>query len=421
MTVAVLELNDQHLIIQTEDGTLHTEPGFAQLTASGIETGDRARAVAWQQPQHSYNQYWRQFNQLALPSKQRWARHHADIAFAQIKQLVQAAGSPEQLILSVPGSFSDQQLSLLLGLASAVPVQIIAVIDSALASSANQAASQSLVIELQLQQALVSKVISADGRQHINDQEVIPDLGVMQLYNAAARHISDQLIADYRYDPLHTSDGEQLIYDQLPHWLMQLGWDGEISVTVPSPQGDLNLVLRKSQIADIFEQRLNGLNSIIKKHPQAELCFSHSASLLPTLLPQFAQAPLYNQNSGIDNCFELQHKLTAGELRRICELDTPRTSKTSASKKAHQATHLLYRDHGYPLDHPVSLHIGDNHLSLVTGIDNRAAMVFVVDNHQLKVLHQQQDLQVELPKTCQVGKTLTVAGHKLRLIEVSNA
>ena len=81
MTVAVLELNDQNLIIQTEDGTQHTEPGFAQLTANGIETGDSARAVAWQQPQHSYNQYWRQFNQLALPSKQRWARHHADIAW----------------------------------------------------------------------------------------------------------------------------------------------------------------------------------------------------------------------------------------------------------------------------------------------------------------------------------------------------
>ena len=420
MTVAVLELNDQNLIIQTEDGTQHTEPGFAQLTANGIETGDSARAVAWQQPQHSYNQYWRQFNQLAIPSKQRWARHHADIAFAQIKQLVAAVGSPEQLILSVPGSFSDEQLSLLLGLASAVPVEIVAVIDSALASSAEQD-SDALVIELQLQQAVVTGLAKVDGRQQISNQEVIPDLGVMQLYNAAARHISDQLIADYRYDPLHTSDGEQLIYDQLPHWLMQLGWEDEISVTVPSAQGDLNLVLRKQQIAEILEQRLNGLNALIKKHPGAELCFSHSASLLPTLLPQFAQAKLCNQNSGIDNCFNLQDRLTTGELQRISELQAPGKSKAGASKKIHQATHLLYQDHGYPLDQPISLHIADKQLSLVTGIDNRAALVFVVDNHQLRVLHQQEDLQLQLPDLCQVGKTLMVAGHKLRLIEVSNA
>lgn len=420
MTVAVLELNDQNLIIQTEDGTQHTEPGFAQLTANGIITGDSARAVAWQQPQQSYNQYWRQFNQLALPSKQRWARHHADIAFAQIKQLVAAVGSPEQLILSVPGSFSDEQLSLLLGLASAVTVEIVAVIDSALASSVGQD-SDALVIELQLQQTVVTRLTKVDDRQQITDQEVIPDLGVMQLYNAVARHISDQLIADYRYDPLHTSDGEQLIYDQLPHWLMQLGWEDEISVTVPSAQGDLNLVLRKQQIAEILEQRLNGLNTLIKKHPGAELCFSHSASLLPTLLPQFAQAGLCKQNSGIDNCFNLQDKLTAGELQRISELQAPGKSKTGASKKIHQATHLLYQDHGYPLDQPISLHIANKQLSLVTGIDNRAALVFVVDNHQLKVLHQQEDLQVQLPDLCQVGKTLAVAGHKLRLIEVSNA
>ena len=420
MTVAILELNDQNLIIQAEDGTQHTEPGFAQLTANGIITGDSARAVAWQQPQQSYNQYWRQFNQLALPSKQRWARHHADIAFAQIKQLVAAVGSPEQLILSVPGSFSDEQLSLLLGLASAVPVEIVAVIDSALASSAGQD-NDALVIELQLQQAVVTRLTKVDDRQQITDQEVIPDLGVMQLYNAVARHISDQLIADYRYDPLHTSDGEQLIYDQLPHWLMQLGWEDEISVTVPSAQGDLNLVLRKQQIAEILEQRLNGLNTLIKKHPGAELSFSHSASLLPTLLPQFAQAGLCKQNSGIDNCFNLQDKLTAGELQRISELQAPGKSKTGASKKIHQATHLLYQDHGYPLDQPISLHIANKQLSLVTGIDNRAALVFVVDNHQLKVLHQQEDLQVQLPDLCQVVKTLAVAGHKLRLIEVSNA
>ena len=420
MTVAILELNDQNLIIQAEDGTQHTEPGFAQLTANGIITGDSARAVAWQQPQQSYNQYWRQFNQLALPSKQRWARHHADIAFAQIKQLVAAVGSPEQLILSVPGSFSDEQLSLLLGLASAVPVEIVAVIDSALASSVGQD-SDALVIELQLQQTVVTRLTKVDDRQQITDQEVIPDLGVMQLYNAVARHISDQLIADYRYDPLHTSDGEQLIYDQLPHWLMQLGWEDEISVTVPSAQGDLNLVLRKQQIAEILEQRLNGLNTLIKKHPGAELSFSHSASLLPTLLPQFAQAGLCKQNSGIDNCFNLQDKLTAGELQRISELQAPGKSKTGASKKIHQATHLLYQDHGYPLDQPISLHIANKQLSLVTGIDNRAALVFVVDNHQLKVLHQQEDLQVQLPDLCQVGKTLAVAGHKLRLIEVSNA
>ena len=62
MSLAIVELNDQNLLIQTDQGLFHCEPGFAQLHSTGIETGERARAAAWQQPQHSYNQYWRQLN-----------------------------------------------------------------------------------------------------------------------------------------------------------------------------------------------------------------------------------------------------------------------------------------------------------------------------------------------------------------------
>ena len=87
MTLAVLELSDQLLLIQAENGPLCAEPGFARLTPGGIETGESARASAWREPQHSYNQYWSQLNQTPLAAKQDWARHHADIAFAQLKNL----------------------------------------------------------------------------------------------------------------------------------------------------------------------------------------------------------------------------------------------------------------------------------------------------------------------------------------------
>ena len=67
MSLAALELNDQALLIQAEDGALHAEPGFARLTDAGIVTGEEARAVAWREPQHVYNQYWCRLNQSPLP------------------------------------------------------------------------------------------------------------------------------------------------------------------------------------------------------------------------------------------------------------------------------------------------------------------------------------------------------------------
>ena len=87
MTLAILELNDQALLIQADGRSLHAECGFARLTPQGIECGESARASAWREPQHVYNQYWCHLNETALAAEQKWARHHADIAFAQLKSL----------------------------------------------------------------------------------------------------------------------------------------------------------------------------------------------------------------------------------------------------------------------------------------------------------------------------------------------
>lgn len=69
----------------------------------------------------------------------------------------------------VPGSFSDEQLSLLLGLASAIPVQMASIIDSALATCINNA-KPTLLVELQLHQAVISLVQPADGSMVVSDR-----------------------------------------------------------------------------------------------------------------------------------------------------------------------------------------------------------------------------------------------------------
>lgn len=145
MKTAILEINDQNLLLRTEAGELFVQPGFANVTANGIETGEEARAVAWREPQDSYNDFWRQLNQVALPTKYAWARHHADIAFAQLKQILSSANSPERIIIAVPGSFSDDQLSLLSGLADAFPIKIEALVDTALAACVNKGNQISLL------------------------------------------------------------------------------------------------------------------------------------------------------------------------------------------------------------------------------------------------------------------------------------
>ena len=428
MSLAVLELNDQALLIHTEQGQSISEPGFAQLTSKGIETGEVARSIAWRSPQSSFNQYWRQLNQLPLPSNQRWARHNADIAFAQIEQLLNATAAPEKLILSVPGSFSDEQMSLVTGLIDASSSQLYAVIDSALAAGLD-CQNQTWIVELQLHQTVVSLIQPQDkgtqGSIEVVQQELIPDLGIMTIYNSVARHISNSLVTEYRYDPLHNSEGEQTIYDQIPTWLSTLTVKPEVTISISSPKGELPLVLRKHKIEELIESRLAKLTEILESTEKHDVVFTHSGAIIGRLVSRFATARLLSADQGCRNCFSVQQEiaLESEQLHRIRSLKTGLLSDKITINQTHQsgyATHLLYNNQAWPLATAISIYLKNDQLSFKSGADKDATLALMITDSELGVLYQQPGNEVLLPKSSQPGGSIVIAGHKVKLIEVTN-
>ncbi|MFQ3226855.1 MAG: hypothetical protein ACI8RW_000235 [Porticoccaceae bacterium] len=428
MSLAVLELNDQALLIHTEQGQSISEPGFAQLTSKGIETGEVARSIAWRSPQSSFNQYWRQLNQLPLPSNQRWARHNADIAFAQIEQLLNATAAPEKLILSVPGSFSDEQMSLVTGLIDASSSQLYAVIDSALAAGLD-CQNQTWIVELQLHQTVVSLIQPQDkgtqGSIEVVQQELIPDLGIMTIYNSVARHVSNSLVSEYRYDPLHNSEGEQTIYDQIPTWLSTLTVKPEVTISISSPKGELPLVLRKHKIEELIESRLAKLTEILESTEKHDVVFTHSGAIIGRLVSRFATARLLSADQGCRNCFSVQQEiaLESEQLHRIRSLKTGLLSDKITINQTHQsgyATHLLYNNQAWPLATAISIYLKNDQLSFKSGADKDATLALMITDSELGVLYQQPGNEVLLPKSSQPGGSIVIAGHKVKLIEVNN-
>ena len=428
MSLAVLELNDQALLIHTEQGQSISEPGFAQLTSKGIETGEVARSIAWRSPQSSFNQYWRQLNQLPLPSNQRWARHNADIAFAQIEQLLNATAAPEKLILSVPGSFSDEQMSLVTGLIDASSSQLHAVIDSALAAGLH-CQNQTWIVELQLHQTVVSLIQPQDkgtqGSIEVVQQELIPDLGIMTIYNSVARHISNSLVTEYRYDPLHNSEGEQTIYDQIPTWLSTLTVKPEVTISISSPKGELPLVLRNHKIEELIESRLAKLTEILESTEKHDVIFTHSGAIIGRLVSRFATARLLSADQGCRNCFSVQQEiaLESEQLHRIRSLKTGLLLDKITINQTHQsgyATHLLYNNQAWPLATAISIYLKNDQLSFKSGADKDATLALMITDSELGVLYQQPGYEVLLPRSSQPGGSIVIAGHKVKLIEVTN-
>lgn len=421
MTIAALELNDQLLLIQAEDGSMHAEPGYARLTIDGIVTGEAARAIAWREPQHVYDQYWCNLNQTSLPIRHRHARHHADIAFAQLRALWQSAGSPASLIVLVPGSFSHKQLSLLLGMVEALPAGASTVIDSALAACLD-VQRDTLFVDLQMHESVLTVCQPQGGSIDVVDQEVFPGLGMGQLQNALARHISDLMIESYRFDPLHSSETEQAIYDQIPHWLARLAWEPDVSIKLSSEHGEHPCILNRDAIKALIGERLSSVRSFLEKWRSCAVLLSHSSGLLKGLVDAFSEAEIASQTAATERCL-----LRYEEILGRADDDLYRVRSLRRSKPVDEApdefgeplaTHLLYGNRALPLNRPVSIRIGENDAHISNEWNDEAALTVVMRDRSLETLQRSAD--VSLPESCRPGESIRIGGHELRLIRVGH-
>lgn len=433
MSLAVLELNDQALLIKNQAGEVFSEPGFALHTGDGIITGIEARRQAWLQPQNVYRQYWRNLNQTELTGDLPWARHHADIAFAQLKALLSSAGSPEQLVVTVAACFDDEQLSLLLGLLSAIPVKVIGVVDSSLADCMyvagqvhdpkEQAEKTTLHIDLHLFQSVVSQVTYCENSVQITAQRVLPELGAMDIYSLLAKHIRDKLVKNFRFDPMDACQGEQAIYDLLPDWVIRFASQSEYGMVIPSPRGDLPVMLYKSEVLELLSSRLNKLTSMLRQHSGNDVSFSKNAQMISILTDEFHTTRQFKANQGVDSCFRLADGLLASSdnLHRITSIEILPAQPEQQPLKIRPpgtATHLLHEGQAWPLAKALSITIADGRVQLLEKHDDNATAVLVIDGENVVALHRSPKATVELPHIALCGMELFINAYRFELIEV---
>ncbi|MFL3647179.1 MAG: hypothetical protein ACJ04O_12060, partial [Cellvibrionales bacterium] len=381
MTLALLHLNDQALRLCTETGEQRSESGYVQIDDNGLISGDAARADAWLRPQFSYNQHWRQLDQRPLKKNLRWARSHADMAYAQLRQLLHGIDQP-QLVLGVPASLDDSQLALLLGLLKAQSVRVCGIVDNALLSAAPE---HRAVLELQQHQSVISHLKRADGHLQVASHELLLDLGALAIQRDVARHVSDQLIADTRYDPLHSSASQQALHDALPDWLARLAQQTEYLTELPSPQGLLALRLNRARLQEILAPRSENLNRALQHHaanhlavaPASELLATFSLDLNPDVtITDAANAARRGLALGrawqrdpptLQRQQSLAIALIDDRARRPSARRADSTAQPQTDNDAATTTHLLYKNFAWRLDQPLSISLAGDQLDVAYG------------------------------------------------------
>jgi len=230
---AVIELNDSEIRVAKGADIILRSPGYAIVSKDRIELGSAAVRQARLNPRAMHNRYWHDLNQIPLPAPTARMRHHADLAYAHLLAIHEQAGKPEDVLFAVPGYYSNEQLSLLLGLVEASPFNAIGLVDAAVAAAASQAGPGTCVhAEIHLHQTVLTHI---DITHEVNRSsvQVIDGAGLARAMDDCAAMIAELFIKQSRFDPQHHAETEQSLYDQIPHCLLALCFRPEVVIEIP--------------------------------------------------------------------------------------------------------------------------------------------------------------------------------------------
>ncbi len=340
MGTAIIDVNDS--AIQCRHGDVCViAPGYALMTRQGVITGEEALRKAWLLPQQCHNQYWHQLNLSPLNTVSTYARHHADLAYAQLQALYGEANKPAQIIFAMPGNTTTDQLGILLGLVKASPFNAVGLVDAAVAATSQANVSGHVIhIDIQLHTSVITRLECGErtSRHHASQY---PDIALKGFYDTWAHFIADRFIREYRFDPLHTAAGEQQLRDLLPGWLNQLKSAAEIEIELTAKQGNFRLNILRSELIAANHQRWQRLADAATREQGVDLVLlSHRVRDLPGAEQYFEDSQTLPADAAIAACTaHAEHIISdSDKLAFITALPTLTGTTASVSNAASTLT-----------------------------------------------------------------------------------
>ncbi len=223
----LIELRDHAITVRSTDELLARSPGFASIADDKSVFGDAARAQSRLHPRHTFNHFWSQLSLDPLPLKSKQFRHTADLAYSHLDGLTRPLNL-DDVVIAAPGTYTRAQLGVLLGIVKQCTFRTVGLVDLALLQAAGSPAEECIIIDLQLQQAVLSCFRKVDGHL-ISDRTVaVPSSGLVALQDAWLNMISDEFISQTRFDPQRSAETEQYLVNQVGAWIAAAQASGEV-------------------------------------------------------------------------------------------------------------------------------------------------------------------------------------------------
>lgn len=299
MSVLAIEINDAGIRVGDPSGRADRRvgscPGIALIDGGAILTGSAAADQARLKPKRVHDRFWSRLDTSSLSPPFPADLSRADLAHAQLNDIWRRTGSAASgVIVVAPGSHSDQQLGLILGIARACGMPVNGLIDAALAAAAladppaggDPAAGSLLHLDLQRHRVVVTELTRGAElcRGPVHQSERV---GLASLHATWMREIARIFVHRTRFDPLHVAAAEQSLYRQLPGILASLCRDTGAVVELDAAGKMHAIELSRQDVAapaaDDYEVMARMVSGRQRPGAEAVLLVSHRAAMLPGL------------------------------------------------------------------------------------------------------------------------------------------
>ncbi len=355
MSFTVVDLNDTNIRVGKDEQILLNSPGYAVIKDDKIAFGSQAEKLNRIYPRSTHDDYWFRLGQDSIQSTSNKIRHNADLAYMQLAEIYERAGRTLKWLIAVPASYNQEQLGLLLGLLNAANYENVQLVDSALLASISRLSrGEHLHLDMQLHQSVLTS-LETDDKHKVVTANVLPEAGLLSIYEKCATLISTEFINQSRFDPHHNAESEQLLYENIPGCLTKLTTSSISKIDIAYQGQSYSANITREGILEI----LSPIYSSIYKHIEdsSQLILSHRFGILPGFLDGLDNASLLDEfalfTSAKDYSTLLQN--TESNTNYLSELPVfegseNTTSLNTQSQQTTDITHILIGNTAYRLN-----------------------------------------------------------------------
>jgi hypothetical protein len=462
MSLLGLELSDAGIMIAggnpakllEVDGGDKASPGFALADDTRLLVGKDAQEKARLNPRLFTNHFWDELGTELLTQPGFEGKNNAELAYAHLSRIWDTIkGKGTEMVMAVPGFFTQRQLGLILGIAKELSMPVKGFTPLALAAS-SQPSPEHLLLHLDMHLHRV-EVTLLEQNHHLTQKhvEILSGKGIGYLYSAWVKAIADEFVRTTRFDPLDQAVYEQELYNRLPGVLGELRANTSTLFEMKAGSQTYRVILTYDLFAqkgsEVFGEIHQLIKVMMKKKVKSEMPLAlevtHRISTLPHYRDELYKIPatrikVLEPGSAALGVLGLSDQFSSGATSQGVALLTSRpwqrvepADGPPAAPRSHtpgRPTHVLYGNVAYPLSQE-PLVIGQGQESEVTiripddctGVSPRHCTIQLKGDEAVLTNQSDQGTLVdgtEVSGTAVVtlGQTIQVgtSGEQLRLI-----